>query len=118
MLELQQKIEELDTVQYAIYDLDEEIKYQLGLLQFTPAEIEQLSLKVQQGVALGPAAASPLLAQQLFSLGPIADKLTSGSSTRAFVSPENGERIIIRPTGSPFNSKFSQRLMKDVYRIL
>ena len=118
MLELQKKLEELDTVQYAIYDLDEEIKYQLGLLQFTPTEIEQLSLKVQQGVALGPAAASPLLAQQLFSLGPIADKLTSGSSTRAFVSPENGERIILRPTGSPFDSKFSQRLMKDVYRIL
>ena len=118
MLELQTKFEGLDTVEYAIYDLDEELKYQLGLLQFTPSEIEQLSLKVQQGIALGPAAASPLLAQQLFSLGPIADKLTSGSSTGAIISPKNGGRIILRPTGSPFDGKFSQRLMRDVHHIL
>ena len=118
LLRLQKVFSEMDEVDYALYDLPEDLKYQLGLLQLNSEELEQISLKLKQATALGPAAASPFLAQQLFSLGPLTDKLNQGSMLGGVFSPEGGGRIIIHPNKLPFDTTFNKAFLKKVYATL
>ena len=88
------KIEESGAVEYAIYDLDEDLKYQLDFFNYLPKSSNCRS-KCNKGLprtsgifSVGPA---------IVSLGPIADKLTSGSSTDDYQLKKGR---IICPTGS------------------
>ena len=118
LLRLQSIFSEMEEIDYALYDLPEELKYQLGLLQLRPEELEQINLKLKQATALGPAAASPFLAQQLFSLGPLTDKLNQGSMLGGVFSPKGGGRIIIHPNKLPFDPTFNKPFLEKIYKTL
>jgi len=112
---LSQRIETLDGVAYALFDIDPELAWQLGMLQLTPAELTAIETRLQGAVALGPAAANPFVAQRLLDLGPLTQKLASGDRSRAVLPSDDGlARIVVRPTGSPFDSRFAGPFMESL----
>ena len=105
---LKASFEASQMVEFAVYDVPEEWKSRLGLLQLTVPELEDLKTRLEGGLALGPAASNPLLASQLFALGPLTDKLSQADSV--LPSPDDGiYRLIVQPTGSPYDPKFNKR---------
>ena len=105
--QLQEEFEASEMVEFAVYEIPEEWQQRLGLLQLTVAELRDLETRLQGGLALGPAASNPLLASQLFALGPLTEKLANSNG----VLPTSGDgiyRLIVRPTGSPYDPDFAQ----------
>ena len=115
MAGLADRLEALNTVDYALYDLDPDLAFQLGLLQLDPPELSALRNRLQGAVAMGPAAANPFLASRLLDLGPLTAKLTAPETTALF-PPEDGiARMVVRPRGPAFQPRFARQLMQGVY---
>ena len=116
MTELADDLSQLDGVDYVLYALDEELTWQLSLLQLSPKELDELKRRLQGAVALGPGAANPMIAGRLLALGPLTEKLTSGGSVSLTASAEPGvARMVIRPTGSAYEPTFAQPFMNAIY---
>ena len=115
MIGLADRIEALDTVEYALYDLDPDLAFQLGLLQLDPPELSALRSRLQGAVAMGPAAANPFLAGRLLDLGPLTAKLTPPETTALFPPEDGVARMVVRPRGTAFQQAFVRELMAGVY---
>ena len=106
LAEMAQKFQASEMVEYAVYDLPEDWKAKLVPLQLSVAELTDLETRLNGGLALGPAATNPMLAGQLFALGPLSEKLTQSQQGLAF-GDDDIYRLLVRPTGSPFQPEFS-----------
>ncbi len=105
--ELANQFEQSSMVDFAFFDLPEEWQQRLGMLQIEVSDLRDLETRLQGGLNLGPSATNPLIASQLFALGPISDKLQSADE--GFVLSQDGIfRLLVRPKGSPYDPKFSR----------
>ena len=120
-------------VEYVLYDLsslEPQVLSNIGLLQISKEELQEARVRLQQALALGPSALSPLIAPSLFNLGPLTEKFNRFSSIdssedlciNAFVNGEEDcdtyAQMIIRPKGSPFDNSFSIPFMAEIEQIL
>lgn len=113
--ELSTKFQADEMVEYAVYDIPADWKKRLGILQLTVPELKELESKLMSGLSLGPAAMNPFLASQLFALGPLSDKLAKN----ALPFEDDGiYRLLVRPTGSPFDPSFAIPFWKKANSIL
>ena len=80
MTELAGQLSQMDGVDYVLYELDDELAWRLSLLQLSPEELDVLKRRLQAAVALGPGAANPMIASRLLALGPLTEKLSSGTT--------------------------------------
>ncbi|MBO86058.1 MAG: hypothetical protein CL927_11930, partial [Deltaproteobacteria bacterium] len=102
------RLEGLDGVDYALYDLDEELAWQLGILQLSVDELDAIRTRLQGAVALGPAAANPFVAQRLLDLGPLTETLANGGNSRAILPSDDGlARVLVRPSGPAYDARFA-----------
>jgi predicted RND superfamily exporter protein len=115
MVELRDAMAESERVEYALYDLDPELAWRLGVLQLTPDELSTLKTRLQGALALGPAAANPFVAARLLDLGPLTEKLNQSPDQASFSSAGEGlRRLVIRPNSTPYDPKFSKALMAEL----
>ena len=116
--ELVEKLEALDTVQYALYDIDPDLAWRIGMLQLTPEELSKISDRLQGALNFGPAMLNPFIAAQWMDLGPLTAKLKGEGQPNSLASSDGTPRIIVRPTDTAQKVPFSKALMADVHRIL
>lgn len=108
------KLEKLPTVRHALWKVPPDVVQKLAPLQLTQEELRTLRDRLKGALALGSAAANPFIAQKLYALGPLAEKLNRPETSLTFASRPNSARIIVRPTGSSHDLPFSRRLMSEV----
>ena len=119
MNELADELSALEDVDYVLNELDPDLAWRLSLLQLTPGELDELKRRLQAAVALGPGAANPLIAGRLLALGPLTEKLSSGSTASLAQAEEAGvARVLVRPTGSAYDPPFARPFMAKVYTII
>ena len=111
-------LEEMDAVEYALYDLDPDLAFRLGLLQLTPDELSALRARLSGAVAMGPAAANPFMAARLLDLGPLTEKLQAPESTALFPPEDGVARLLVRPRGTAHDQSFVRPFMAELYRRL
>ena len=116
--ELVEKLEALETVQYALYDIDPDLAWRIGMLQLTPAELSKIKERLQGALNFGPAMLNPFIAAQWMDLGPLTAKLRQDGQPNSLASSDGTPRIIVRPTDTAQKVPFSKALMADVHRIL
>lgn len=104
-----------ERVDYALYDLDPELAWRVGVLQLTPEELTLLEGRLQAALSLGPAAANPFLSARLLDLGPLTEKLARSPDQASFASAGEGlRRLVIRPNSTPYDPAFSRALMAEL----
>ena len=103
---MEERFEQSDMVEFATYDIPNEWKEKLGPLQLETTELKLLKARLQQALALGPAALNPMVGAQLFDLGPLTEKLAVNTEQLSF-GDDGVYRFLVRPTGSAFDPKFS-----------
>ena len=79
-----------ERVDYALYDLDPDLAWRVGVLQLTPEELTLLEGRLQAALSLGPAAANPFLAARLLDLGPLTERLARSPDQASFASAGEG----------------------------
>jgi uncharacterized protein len=115
MVELRDGLVTNERVDYAMYDLDPDLAWRLALLQLSPTELTTIRTRLQGALALGPTAANPFVAARLLDLGPLTTKLNAAADQSTLFGPGGDmRRVIVRPTTTPYNPKFSRALMADV----
>lgn len=113
-----ERFEALDTVEYALHRVDEDLTREVGLLQLEAADVRQLNTRLRGALALGPAL-NPIVTQRLMSMGPLTERIEQLSDAPDLLQGGDGRgRILIRPTGTSHDQKFAKRVMADVDRIL
>ncbi len=119
MRQLSARLEAMPEVEYALYDIPPELAWRLGLLQLTVPELSLIRDRLRGAVAIGPAVSNPFLASRLLDLGPLTEKLNSGGTSTAAFSPDQGlGRVLVRPTGSPYDPAFARPFMAEITRTL
>ncbi len=118
MRELVVELEALDTVRYALYDIEPDLAWRIGMLQLTPEELLKIRERLQGAVNFGPAMLNPFIAAQWMDLGPLTAKLKQGGQPTSLSSSDGTPRIIVRPVDTAQKVPFSKMLMSDVSRIL
>ncbi len=118
MVDLAQQMSAMPEVEYALYDLDPDLTWRLGLLQLDTDELSTLKARIAGAVALGPAATNPFMASRLLDLGPLTDKLKARPSRAIFPSKEGTARLLVRPRGSAFDPGFTRPFMARVHAML
>lgn len=115
MADLRDGMAASERVDYALYELDPDLAWRVGLLQLTPDELGTLKTRLQAALALGPAAANPFVAARLLDLGALTDKLDQSPDQASFAQAgEDLRRLVIRPTSTPYDPKFSKALMAEL----
>jgi len=109
-------LEALESVEFALHRLDEDLVFQLGILQLEEDEVRELSARMQGALALGPAM-NPFVAQRLMAMGPLTERISAAGSTTELAGPGAG-RLVVRPTGSSHDIPFARALMADIDRTL
>lgn len=118
MTELQPRIESLNEVRYAIWQVDPAVAHRLGVMQLSQDELGLIRDRLKGALALGPAASNPFIASRLMDLGPLTAKLASSGHSFNLSSAPNTDRLIIRPAGSAHDIPFDRRLMDKVHAVL
>jgi predicted RND superfamily exporter protein len=108
------RLERLATVRSVLWKAPPELTAKLGPLQLPPEDLRNLRDRLKGALALGPAAANPFIAQKLYAMGPLAEKLSQPAAKFSLTSRPNSARIIVRPTGSSHDLPFARRLMREV----
>lgn len=112
-------LEAVEGVDYVLYDLEPGLAWQLGLLQLTPAELTLLTERLTGAIAMGPAAANPFVAAKLLDLGPLTERLAAAPKSTAVLGGIEGmARLVVRPTGSPFDARFARGFMARVEGVI
>lgn len=116
---LAERFEAMDDVAFALYELDEDLAKQIGLMQLSPDELATLNGRLDGALQLGSAARNPMVAQRLMDMGPLTEKiqkLTQGriASAAASGGEEGRARLIVRPVETSSNPKFARQFMKQV----
>lgn len=110
------RMEGLDGIDFAIHEVDEELAFELGLLQLSTEEVQELTGRLRGALALGPAL-NPIVLQRLMDMGPLTEKIGQAGNTSLLGREEEGKgRVLIRPTGSSTDPAFSKQVMEDIER--
>jgi len=115
---LEERLEALDTVDYALYDIDPELAWRIGMMQITPKDLGKIRDRLQGALNFGPAMLNPFIAAQWMDLGPLTAQLKKGGQTAALQGTEGTARIVVRPVESAQQVDFSKRFMAQVYSLL
>lgn len=108
------RLQALPTVRHVLWKVSPELMGQLAPLQLSQEDLGLLRDRLRGAIALGPAASNPFVAQRLYAMGPLAQKLTNPDAKIAFTTRPNSTRIIVRPTGSSHDLPFARQLMREV----
>lgn len=112
------KLEELDSVRYALHEVDPDLAFRLGLLQLEPKEVETLTRRLKGALALG-SALNPIVTQQLMDMGPLTEKIGRAGDAQIFPSEGEGQgRVLARPTGAASDPVFATQVMQDIDRVI
>lgn len=117
MKALETSVQNVEGVDYAIHDVDPALALKLGLLNLDSADVDQLSKRLKGALALG-SALNPMVLQPLLSMGPISDRLSAAQEMSFLASTSTHGRLLIRPTGSPSDQKFTWQFMADIERVI
>ena len=113
LVDLARQLEAVEGVDYALFDINDELAWRLGMLQLTQEELSAIEVRLKGAVALGPAAANPFVAQRLLDLGPLTERLARGQTSKAVLPSEDGlARIVVRPSGSAYDARFAAPFME------
>ena len=97
--ELVEKLEALDTVQYALYDIEPDLAWRIGMLQLTPEELSKIKERLQGALNFGPAMLNPFIAAQWMDLGPLTAKLKQDGQPNSLASSmARRGSLFVRPT--------------------
>ncbi|MDP6935062.1 MAG: MMPL family transporter, partial [Myxococcota bacterium] len=118
MSELQESLQELPEVEYAIYDLEPELAWRIGLMQLSPEDLSQIRQSLSGAISMGSAVTNPFVASRILDLGPLTSKLRMAGQHDALASSEGTARVLVRPTGSAHDPEFARRFMDTVYDLL
>ena len=107
-------IEASDRVEFAVHGLDEALATRIGLLQLDPADVRELTVRMQGALALGPAL-NPVVTQRLMAMGPLTERIEqAGRPTLMPGGERGGGRLLVRPTGSSHDPAFSLALIGEI----
>ncbi len=115
---LEERLEALDTVDYALYDIDPELAWRIGMMQLTPSELKKIRDRLQGALNFGPAMLNPFIGAQWMDLGPLTAQLKQGGQTAALQGSEGTARIVVRPVQSAQQVEFAKKFMAQVYSLL
>lgn len=107
----------LGDVDYVLSDIEPALKMRLGMLQLEEDELRDIRVRMESAIALGPGLTNPFIASQVFSLGPLTEKI-SKPKTQILNTQDNASLLIVRPTISPFEAEFTRPFMAGVYQII
>jgi predicted RND superfamily exporter protein len=118
MHELVERMEALEEVDYALYDIEPELAWRLGLMQLDESSLGRMKTNLKGAINLGPAL-NPMIAGQLFgSLKRDTEKLKKNGQPTVLASTDGVARVIIRPNGSAKDTLFARAFMAKVYSLL
>ena len=66
---LEERLEALDTVEYALYDIDPDLAWRIGMMQIPPKDLAKIRDRLQGALNFGPAMLNPFIAAQWMDLG-------------------------------------------------
>ncbi|HJN72876.1 MAG TPA: MMPL family transporter [Myxococcota bacterium] len=123
MAELAQTLSGSELVDYALYDVDDELAWRLGVINMEIGALEEIRDRLKGALALGPAIQNPFIAGRLLDLGPLTEQLSQADARRGVMSagaagddgPADIERLIIRPAGAARDLPFARALMAEIY---
>ena len=122
MLELEERLNDDERVDYALYDIDDELAWRLGIVHMETSELVALRDRLEGALALGPQISNPFIAAKLFDLGPLTEKLSQADARGGLMSAQsssvNMDRLILRPAGPANDLPFARALMKGIYSLL
>ncbi len=110
-------LEAMDTVEFAFHEVDPDLAFRIGMLQFTPQELTELNARLRGALALGPAL-NPIVTQRLMDMGPLTERIAKTSDTSLFQREEGEGRILLRPTGSAHEPLFAMPFMESLEVLL
>ena len=105
-------------VDYAIYEIDPDLAWRVGLLQLAPSDLSSIRDRLKGAIALGPAAANPFVAGRLLDLGPLTARLKDAGATASLTGKGGIARVLVRPRGSAYDPAFSRPFLKKVQGML
>jgi predicted RND superfamily exporter protein len=114
LTELSAELVASDNVEHAIFDLDPELCWRIGVFQLPPSELRAIRDRLQGALALGPASANPLIASRLFDLGPLTDKLTQADCASMLKTESGLTRMVIKPVTPPQDVQFARVIVAEV----
>jgi predicted exporter len=112
------RLEAMETVDFALYDIDEDVAWHIGLMQLSTKELGSIRDRLRGAINFGAAMANPFIAAQWLDLGPLTEKLKAGGQPSALASTDGTSRVLVRPTGSAQDTQFSRAFMADIYALL
>jgi hypothetical protein len=115
---LEKRLEALDTVDYALYDIDPELAWRIGMMQINPTDLAKIRDRLQGALNFGPAMLNPFIGAQWMDLGPLTAQLKAGGQTAALQGSEGTARIVVRPVESAQQVEFAKKFMAQVYSLL
>lgn len=122
MLDLQEKLNESPLVDYALYDIDDELAWRLGLVHMDTTELTAIRDRLEGALALGPQISNPFIAAKVFDLGPLTEKLSQADARGGVMSAQSSdvamERLVLRPAGAGTDLPFARELMASIYETL
>jgi uncharacterized protein len=123
MLELEQRLNDDPLVDYALYDIDDELAWRLGLIHMETSELTAIHDRLAGALALGPQISNPFIAAKLFDLGPLTEKLSQADARGGVMSAQGDssvsmDRLVLRPAGPANDLPFARELMKGIYDLL
>jgi predicted RND superfamily exporter protein len=117
MKDLEARVKEVEGVDYAIHDVDPDLALKLGLLNLEMKDVDQLSKRLQGALALGPVL-NPMVLGPLLDMGPVSERMSAAQEMSFLASTSTHGRLLIRPTGSPSDQKFTWQFMEDIERVI
>ncbi len=118
MRELVGRLESMERVDYALYDIEPDLAWRIGLMQLSPSSLGTIRDRLKGAINFGPAMANPFIAGQWLDLGPLTEQLKAGGQPTALASSEGMARVLVRPVESAQNTRFSRAFMKEVHALL
>jgi len=123
MAELAEQLNQSERVDYALYNVDDELAWRLGVINMELGALEEIRDRLKGALALGPAIQNPFIAGRLLDLGPLTQQLSQADARRGVMSqgaagddgPAGIERLIIRPSGAARDLPFARALMAEIY---
>jgi predicted RND superfamily exporter protein len=118
MQDLEVRLEALDSVDYALYDIDPELAWRIGMMQLSPTDLAKIRDRLQGALNFGPAMLNPFIGAQWMDLGPLTAQLKAGGQTAVLQGSEGTARIVVRPVESAQQVEFAKKFMAQIYSLL
>lgn len=108
MMELQTELNaHPEYVDYALYDVEDDLALRLGLSHIETKTLQQLRDRLRGALALGPGLTNPMVAARVLNLGPMTEQLKLADGRQSLLAQAsaqgtelgNLERIVVRASG-------------------